>query len=142
MHRSPVLLSLTVALGALSLAACGSSGPDVPTPGTNLTPLPTLAGLPFQYQAVGESSSPTFKVDRSGSYTVAYTIKGTSDQPNCTVSIAMVADDGAVQQVANGEKLAPTDTRQKSVQVTLKAGSWRFQEGGGCSWTVTVNAAS
>jgi hypothetical protein len=139
MHRSPALLSLTLALGAVSLAACGSSGPDVPTPSSIATP--TVAGLPFQYQAVGESSSPTFRVDRAGTYTIAYTIKGTPEQPNCTVSIAMVADDGAVQPVASGEKLAPTDTRQKSVQATLKPGSWRFQEGGGCAWTVTVNAA-
>ncbi len=142
MHRSRALPRLTIALGAVCLAACGSSGPDVNAPAPSLTPAPTLAGLPYHYAATGESSSPTFHVDKAGAYTVAYVLNGTAEQPGCTVSIVMVGPDGGQQKVVSGEKLNPTDTRQKSVAVTLSAGEWRFQEGGGCSWSVTVTAAT
>jgi predicted small lipoprotein YifL len=141
MHRSPALLGITAAVAAL--AACGSSGPDTTPPSTtgpSPTAATTLSGLPFHYEALGESSGPTFLVNKSGSYTVAYILKGTAEQPGCTMSIAMVGQDGSVVPIVSGEKLNPTDTRQKSVPVTLKAGDWRFQEGGGCSWNVTVSA--
>jgi hypothetical protein len=143
MHRSPALLGLPVALAVVSLAACGSSGPDTTTPAPSpTTALPTLSGLPYHYQGSGQSSSPTFHVDKAGNYSVDYVIKGSADTPGCMVSIVMVAQDGSEQPVVHGEKLAPTDTKQKSVPVTLTAGDWRFQEGGGCSWSVTVSAAA
>jgi hypothetical protein len=55
------------------------------------------------------------------------------------VTIALTADDGTSLQVVPGVKLAPTDTKQGSVPVDLTATGWRFQEGGGCSWDVTVS---
>jgi hypothetical protein len=141
MHRPRAVHALTLALGGLSAAACGSGSSDqaaTAAPAT-LTPAPTPPGLPFHYEAQGQSSSPTFRVDRTGAYTVAYLLRGSADLPGCTVSIAMVADDGTAQPIVSGEKLQPSDTRQKSVPVNLKAGNWRFQEGGGCSWNVTVS---
>jgi hypothetical protein len=143
MHRPRALLGLTVAAAATSLAACSSSGPDTTTPSAPVaTAAPTLAGLPYHYESIGESSSPTFHVDKAGAYTVAYVVKGRAEQPDCTVSIVMVGPDGGEQQVASNERLKPTDTRQKTVPVNLTAGDWRFQEGGGCSWNVTVSAAA
>lgn len=142
MHHVVSRLSVA-ALGALALAACGSSGPEQsggPTVAPTAPP-PSLAGLPFHYEATGESSSPTFHVAKAGGYTVAYVLKGVADQPSCTMTIVMVAQDGSEQQVVQSAKVAPSDVVQKSVPVTLAVGDWRFQEGGGCSWNVTVNAA-
>jgi predicted small lipoprotein YifL len=143
MHRPRALLGLTVAAASASLAACSSSGPEATPPAASAPPAtPTMARLPYHYQTLGESSSPTFHVDKAGDYTVAYVLTGTAQQPGCVVSIVMVGPDGSQQPVVNGEKLNPPDTRQKTVPVTLTAGDWRFQEGGGCSWNVTVSAAA
>jgi hypothetical protein len=142
MHPSRALLALTVALGGASLLACGSSAPETTSPSPAHSALPTLAGLPYHYQSVGQSSSPTFHVDKAGAYTVEYAVKGTAEQPGCTVSIVMVGPDGSEQQVVSNATLQPSDSQQKSVAVNLTAGDWRFQEGGGCSWNVTVSRAA
>lgn len=140
----PRAAALAVAAAATTaaalLAGCGSSGPETNSPGagTPTAAVPTPGELPFHYQALGESSSPSFRVATAGTYTVAYTLKGSTQTPGCTMSIAMVADDGASQQVVPGVQLQPSDTKQGSVPVTLTATNWRFQEGGGCSWEVTV----
>lgn len=143
MLRAGVAVPAAIGAAAL-LAACGSSGPEstaTPTVSSSATPAPTAPGLPFHYQALGESSSPSFHVQTAGTYTVAYVLKGSDQTPNCTVSIAMTADDGTARQVVPGIQLKPTDTKQGSVQVQLTTSSWRFQEGGGCSWDVTVSAS-
>ncbi len=146
MTRAALALAAAAsAAAAVLLAGCGSSGPDTTTPPTgSVAPsvaAPTAAALPFHYQALGESSSPSFHVATAGAYGVAWVIKGSTQTPGCTVSIAMVADDGTAQQVVPGEALQPTDTKQGNTPVTLNAGNWRFQEGGGCSWDVTVTKA-
>jgi hypothetical protein len=130
-HRaSPIAAGVAALAAALALAACGSSGPDQATlPTQRATALPTATappGLPFHYEAQGQSSSPSFRVATAGAYKVDYILKGSTDIPGCTMSIALVADDGAAVTVVSGEKLQPTDTRQNSVPVTLKAGNWRF----------------
>jgi hypothetical protein len=135
------LLGLTVATAGIAVAACSSSGPDTTAPSTSPPAAqPTSAALPFHYEALGQSSSPTFHVDKDGSYTVAYTLKGSADQPGCVASLAMVGSDGSAQQIVGGVKLQPADSKQSSLPETLKRGDWRFQEGGGCSWSVTVTA--
>jgi hypothetical protein len=142
MPQPRAILCLAAVAGGLVLAGCGSGGADQPTPaqiGGTLAATPP--GLPFHHQATGQSSSPSFRVATAGTYRVDYVIKGSADLPGCIVSISLVADGGSAQQVVSGEKLQPTDTRQNSVQVTLKSGSWRFQEAGGCSWDVTVGPA-
>jgi len=144
MPRVAALVPVVIAAAATTLAACGSSGPETtgqPTPTAQPTPATTPAGLPYHYQALGQSSSPTFRVATAGTYTVAYILKGSDQTPDCTVSIAMTADDGTARQVVPGIQLKPTDTKQGSLQVQLTASSWRFQEGGGCSWDVTVSAS-
>ena len=130
-------------LAALAAAGCSPSG-STQQGGTGTpqaTPAPTAPALPFHYQAKGESSSPTFAVARAGSYRVAYTLQGSADQPGCVVGIVLVADDGSSVPVVSDVKLQPSDTRQDTVSETLAAGRWRFQEAGGCSWTVTVDAS-
>lgn len=149
MLRAAAVLVPT-AIAAALLAACGSSGPETTGQPTNnasgstasTAPEPTAAGLPFHYQALGESSSPTFRVSTAGLYTVAYSLKGDAQTPGCNVTLAMTADDGTARQVVPGVVLQPTDSKQGSVQIQLTPSSWRFQEGGGCSWEVTVSAAS
>lgn len=140
MLASRALLYVTAAVAGLAVAACSSSGPDTTSSATPLPPQPTTAGLPFHYDGLGESSSPTFHVGRDGTYAIAYTLKGSNDQPGCVVSISLVGPDGSVQQVVSGVKLQATDTKQDSVPATLRTGDWRFQEGGGCSWSVAVSA--
>jgi hypothetical protein len=148
MPRASTLVPAALTVTGLLLAACGSSGPEntgQPTANTNPTstrtvvPGPTPAGLPYHYATLGESSSPSFHVATAGTYTVAYVVKGSAGSPACTVSIALTADDGTAQQVLSGVVVKPTDTRPGSVQVSLTASNWRFQEGGGCSWDVTVS---
>jgi hypothetical protein len=140
MAASRTLLGLAVAAAGLGLAACSSSGPDTTVPSGSPVPAqPTTAGLPFHYQALGESSSPTFRVGRDGTYTIAYTLKGSTDQPGCVVSMSVVGPDGSTQRLVSGVKLQPADTRQDSASATLTAGEWRFQEAGGCSWSVSVS---
>lgn len=144
-RASLVLATAAAAAGVLVLAGCGSSGPETPSPTfgavPSQAPAPTPGSLPFHYQTLGESSSPSFHVASAGTYTVAYVLKGSDQTPGCTVSISMVADDGSAHQVIPGIQLQPTDTKQGSVQVDLTANNWRFQEGGGCSWDVTVSRA-
>ncbi len=137
-------LRLALAAAALAVVACGSdSGSTSPTVGLQQTqaPAPTAAGLPFHYEAQGESSGPSFRVDKAADYPVAYELKGSAQQPGCDVTIAVVADDGTSRVVVPGIKLEPTDTKQGSTVVQLNPGNWRFQEGGGCSWSVTVSRA-
>ena len=139
MHRA--VLVVTVAAAGM-LAACNSSGPDTtttPTSGGTAAPAaPTAAGLPFTFQGSGESSSPAFHVATAGSYVVSWTLTGTQGQPACTVSIALVADDGSSQQLIPGTPVGPSDTKTDSKTVQLTSGGWRFQEGGGCGWKVSV----
>lgn len=136
-----ITVALTVASVCIPLAACSSSGPDTTTPSGSPAPAqPTVTGLPFHYEALGQSSSPTFHISRDGDYAVAYVLKGSTDQPGCTAGIALVGEDGSAQRLVTGVKLQPADTKQDTVTMTLKRGDWRFQEGGGCSWSVTVNA--
>ena len=140
MHRAALVPAAIAA--ATAIVACGSSGPETTPPPSGGTPTvvaPTPGSLPFHYQTLGESSSPSFHVDTAGSYTVAYVLKGSDQTPNCSVTIAMVADDGTARQVVPGIPLQPADTKQGSVKVDLTAATWRFQEGGGCSWDVTVS---
>ncbi|HZS13195.1 MAG TPA: hypothetical protein VFC09_01225 [Candidatus Dormibacteraeota bacterium] len=135
-------LSLVAAGAGLLLAACSSSG--TPSSGGTATQSSTAAptgSLPFHYEAQGESSSPSFSVAQPGSYAVDYVLKGATQSPGCVVSINLVADDGSTQQVVGGVQLQPSDTRQDRATVTLGAGTWRFQEAGGCGWSVTVGAA-
>lgn len=135
-----LLAALSVTTACMSLAACSSSGPDTGTPSSSPAPAqPTVAGLPFHYEASGQSSSPTFHVSKDGDYSIAYVLKGSTDQPGCVASLTVVGDDGSAQRVAGSVKLQPADTRQSSVTLTLKRGDWRFQEAGGCSWSVTVS---
>jgi hypothetical protein len=143
MHLHRAALSLAVLLGGLT-AACGSSGPDTstnPPSGPTYTPQPTAPGLPFQYEATGESSSPSFHITKAGAYTVAWTLKGTPDTPSCTMSIAVVSDDGITKQVLPSTVVKSADTKPGQTPLDLTAGNWRFQEGGGCQWSVTVNQA-
>ncbi len=140
MLASRGLFYLIAVVAGLGVAACSSSGPDTTPSTTPLPAQPTTAGLPFHYDGLGESSSPTFHVDRDGTYTIAYTLKGSTEQPACVVSISVVGPDGSVQQVVSGVKVQPTDTKQDSVPATLRTGDWRFQEGGGCSWSISVSA--
>ena len=140
MHRVAVLLPAGC---AALLAACGSSGPETttnPTASAPARPLVTAASLPFQYQAVGESSSPSFHVATAGTYTVSWALTGSDQQPDCLVSIGLVSKEGQSQQVLAGTKVAPTDTPHGSVALQLTPGDWRFQEGGGCGWKVSVTA--
>ena len=139
------LVLVAAAAAALLLAGCSSSGPETTTSNSSTStapPPPTATGLPFHYQFLGQSSSPSFHVARTGTYTVAYVLKGSDQTPGCTMSIGMVSADGASQQVVSGITLQPTDTKQGSAQVELTASDWHFQEGGGCSWDVTVTVAS
>jgi hypothetical protein len=141
----PRVALLICAAAAGALAGCSSSGPELPssTGGVGTVPqAPTPAGLPFHYQFGGQSSSPAFRVSIAGTYTVAYTLKGSTNTPGCNVTIALVADDGSSQVVVPGVTLQPTDSKQGSAQVQLTAATWRFQEGGGCSWDVTVSQGS
>lgn len=130
-------------LVALALAGCGSGGTESPSPTTGLlhsqAPAPTAAGLPFHYEAQGESSGPSFHVATAATYPVSYELKGSTQQPGCNVTIAVVADDGASHVVVPGVVLQPGDDKKGQVQIQLAAGNWRFQEGGGCSWSVTVD---
>ena len=139
-------LVLAAAAASLALAGCSSSGPEpatsTATPRPTVAAAPTAAGLPFHYQFLGESSSPSFHVTAAGSYTVAYALKGSDQTPGCTMSLAIVSTDGSSQQVFSGITLQPADSKNGSVQVRLTAADWHFQEGGGCSWDVTVTAAS
>ena len=145
MQKRRAAHGLIAAAGTLPLAACSSAGPSAPTsaPATATpTPAPTPPGLPFHYETQGESSSPSFHVDRAASYKVDYVLKGSADTPGgCTVGVLLTADDGSSVPVVSGQKLRPADTTQNSVSLALTAGNWRFQEGGGCSWSVTVSAA-
>jgi hypothetical protein len=142
MDKQPAALSLVALLGGCLGAACGSSGP---APGgsaaARATATPGVPGLPFHHEAQGQSSSPSFQVATAGAYRVDYVLKGSADLPGCVVSINLVADDGSAQPVVARVQLQPTDTRQDHAPVTLSAGRWRFQEGGGCSWSVTVGPA-
>jgi hypothetical protein len=141
LHRAA--LSLAVLLGGLTAAACGSSGPDTtstPT-GPTFTPQPTAPGLPFQYEATGESSSPSFRITKAGSYTVAWTLKGVPDMPSCSMSIAVVSDEGITKQVLPVTVIKSADTKPGQTPLQLTAGNWRFQEGGGCTWSLTVTQA-
>jgi hypothetical protein len=130
-------------LAGLALAACGS-GDQSSSPTANaahtLNPAahPSPAGLPFHYEAQGESSGPSFHVPSTGTYAVSYELKGSAQQPGCNVTIALVADDGSSHVVVPGVVLQPSDDRKGDLQVQLAAGNWRFQEGGGCSWSVNV----
>jgi hypothetical protein len=139
------LLAAPAALvaGTLAAAACGSGGTANQAGGEALptaTPTPTPRGLPFHYQSKGESSSPSFSVDKGGSYRVAYVLQGSADTPGCVVGVTLVADDGSSVPILSDVRLQPGDTRQDTVTETLGAGRWRFQEAGGCSWSVTVDA--
>jgi hypothetical protein len=123
------------------LAACSSSGPDTtttPPGGSTAVPSASTAGLPFSYQGSGESSSTTFHVATTGSYLASWTLTGVTGQPACSVSIALVGNDGSSQQLIPGVPVGPTDTKSDSKTVQLTAGDWRFQEGGGCGWKVSV----
>jgi hypothetical protein len=145
MRRLPTVLTCLAALGgAALLTACGS-GDSSPSPTAGLqrtaVPAPTAAGLPFHYEAQGESSGPSFRIDRAATYPISYELKGSTQQPGCNVTIAVVADDGTSRVVVPGIVLQPSDTKQGSVQVQMGPGNWRFQEGGGCFWSVTVAKA-
>lgn len=143
MRTTLVAARAAVLVGALAAAGCSSSGSQQQggTASPGATPPPTAPPLPFHYQAKGESSSPTFAVARAGAYKVSYVLQGSTDQPGCVVGIVLVADDGSSVPVVSDVKLQPSDTRQDQVSETLAAGRWRFQEAGGCAWTVTVDAS-
>jgi hypothetical protein len=143
MHLHRAALSLAVLLAGLTATACGSSGPDTTTTptGPTFTPQPTAPGLPFQYEATGESSSPSFHITKAGSYTVTWTLKGVADTPSCSMSLAVVSDEGITKQVVPGTVVKSADTKPGQTPLDLSVGNWRFQEGGGCQWTVTVNQA-
>ena len=139
-HRAAAAAVLAAAAGLL--AACGSSGPDVSPQVGGTTPVPTHTpppGLPFHWETVGESSGPSFRVATDATYSVDWTLKGSAQTPNCTVSIVLTSDEGASREVVPPVVLKPTDSKTGTAQVALTAGNWRPQEGGGCSWSVTVN---
>jgi len=134
------------------MAACGGGGATYPTshgggggitsvstsapPGTSSS---TGANVIFTYETTGQSSSPNFTVATAGTYTVTYQVTGTSDQPNCAVTIALVSDQGDSRRILGTPvTLQPGQTTQGSSPQQLGAGGWRFQEGGGCDWKVTV----
>jgi len=127
--------ALALGLG-LALAACSSGGstPRV-TGGVLVTAGSSPLPLPFGFQKTGEGSSPEFAVRTAGSYSVAYVVRGSG----CTVSLALTADDGTSAAVASGVQLQSPGTQQGSRAVTLAAGTWRFEEGGGCTWQVRVS---
>lgn len=143
MLRSTLATRAALLVAVLAAAGCSSNGSTQQggTASPGATPTATTPALPFHYQAKGESSSPTFAVARAGAYKVAYVLQGSADQPGCVVGILLVADDGSSLPIVSDVKLQPSDTRQDQVSETLAAGRWRFQEAGGCSWTVTVDAS-
>jgi len=145
-RRSRRATPLAVLGAALSVAGC-SSGGGQPSPSPTAGLLhsaaagQTPAGVPYHYQALGEGSSPELRIDAAGDYAVAWVLRGSDQSPGCTVSIELVADDGTTEQVVSLVRLQPADTRQGNTRLTLAAATWRFQEGGGCSWQVDVTRA-
>jgi hypothetical protein len=120
----------------LLLTACNDTTTVIATPPA--VAHPSAASLPFTYQAAGESSSPSFHVDASRNYTVTYHLAGSADLPNCKVTLDVVSTVGEDHQIVPATVLKVTDVKDGSAPVPLAAGDWRFQEGGGCSWKVTV----
>lgn len=135
--------SLLVAVGGVAavvaVAGCGESAQPGPTESPPATA--SISGLPFHYQGHGESSSPSFHVDRDGTYTITYHLAGDPLQPNCLVSLSVISGSGQETYLVNGVTLTPTTVKDGSTPLSLTAGDWRFQEAGGCNWTVTVVAA-
>lgn len=125
-----------VLLAGLLLQACGESS----QPGPSEAPLPTSSapGLPFHYEGRGESSSPTFHVDRDATYVVTYHLAGDPLQKSCLVSLSVISNMGEEKEIVTGVTISPQTTKDGTVPVALRAGDWRFQEAGGCVWTVTV----
>jgi hypothetical protein len=125
--------------GIVTTVSSGSgSGINTPPAGSQ----PAQGNELFAYEATGQSSSPNFTVPSAGTYTVTYHVVGTSDQPNCTVTIALVSDQGETKRILGSPvTLQPGQTSDGSSSQQLAAGGWRFQEGGGCDWKVTVAKA-
>lgn len=135
-----------LAASALLLAGCSSSdntgtaSSSTPAAPGGAAASAEAGGLPFTYAAPGESSSPSFSVATSGTYSVAYHLSSDTD-PTCVASIIVVSDVGtqvpivARTTVASGKPVDATATPQ------LTAGVWRFQAAGGCAWKVTVTVS-
>lgn len=138
------LAAIAALLTACALAGCndqtatGTTGPSDTAAGE---PTAQTAGLPFTYSAAGESSSPSFAIGTSGTYTVAYHVS-TNDTPSCTASIDLVSTEGASEPVLPRTDVTTAKPLDATATPQLGQGTWRFQAAGGCSWKVTVSAGA
>src|SRR5438309_11399786 len=85
-----ITLGITgAALATVLVAACnGTSTSSTPTPtDQSSAPADNATSLPFQYQARGESSSPSFHVTQAAKYAVTYHLAGDPQQPSCNVRL-------------------------------------------------------